>query len=97
MRRCSNTYPSARTTASSPLPSCCARRVDASTICNHTQIDMLFLDRMKAIVDYERVLAAHPGDRDYLREARRMGFADKYIAKRYWNTDELRLWPAPGR
>ncbi|HIR08427.1 MAG TPA: carbamoyl-phosphate synthase large subunit, partial [Candidatus Pullichristensenella stercoripullorum] len=63
------------------------RGVDASTICNHTQIDMLFLDCVKKVVDYERVLAAHPGDRDCLVRAKRMGFADKYIAK-LWNTDE---------
>ena len=63
------------------------RGVDASTICNHTQIDMLFLDCVKKVVDYERVLAAHPGDRDCLVRAKRMGFADRYIA-RLWNTDE---------
>ena len=63
------------------------RGVDASTICNHTQIDMLFLDCVKKVVDYERVLAAHPGDRDCLIRAKRMGFADRYIAK-LWNTDE---------
>ena len=63
------------------------RGVDASTICNHTQIDMLFLDCVKKVVDYERVLAAHPGDRDCLVKAKRMGFADRYIAK-LWNTDE---------
>ena len=63
------------------------RGVDASTICNHTQIDMLFLDCVKKVVDYERVLAAHPGDRDCLVRAKRMGFADRYIAK-LWNTDE---------
>ena len=63
------------------------RGVDASTICNHTQIDMLFLDCVKRVVDYERVLAAHPGDRDCLIRAKRMGFADRYIAK-LWNTDE---------
>ena len=61
--------------------------MDASTICNHTQIDMLFLDCVKRVVDYERVLAAHPGDRDCLIRAKRMGFADRYIAK-LWNTDE---------
>ena len=60
------------------------RGVDASTICNHTQIDMLFLDCVKRVVDYERVLAAHPGDRDCLVRAKRMGFADRYIAK-LWN------------
>ena len=63
------------------------RGVDASTICNHTQIDMLFLDCVKRIVDYERVLSARPGDRECLLAAKRMGFADKYIAK-LWNTDE---------
>ncbi len=63
------------------------RGVDEGTICNLTQIDMLFLDRVKAIVDYERVLRAHPGDRECLYTAKRMGFADKYIA-RLWGVSE---------
>ena len=67
------------------------RGVDASTICNLTQIDMLFLDRIKAIVDYERVLAEHPGDGECLREAKRMGFADKYIAK-LWGVSEEEIF-----
>ena len=67
------------------------RGVDAGVICNLTQIDMLFLDRVKAIVDYEKVLAANPGSTDCLRHAKRMGFSDKYIAK-VWNCTEEEVY-----
>ena len=32
--------------------------VDLSLICNRTQIDMFFLDKIKKIVDFERELGA---------------------------------------
>ncbi len=53
--------------------------VDHSTICNLTQIDMLFLDMIKKIVDFEKVLEENVGDVSVMRQAKRMGFSDKYI------------------
>lgn len=53
--------------------------VDPSIICNITQIDMFFLDKMKKIVDYEKVLEENIGNVDILHEAKKMGFCDKYI------------------
>ncbi len=61
--------------------------VDHSRICDATQIDMLFLDKIKNIVDFEKVLAANPKDFDVLKRAKKMGFSDKYIA-RLWKMTE---------
>ncbi len=63
--------------------------VDHSTICNITQIDMFFLDKIKNIVDFERVLEApdNKNNISLLREAKKMGFGDKYIAQ-LWKTTE---------
>ncbi len=67
--------------------------VDPSLICNRTQIDMFFLDKIKKIVDFERELERAPHDSATLREAKRMGFSDSYIAE-LWNTteDEVYGW-----
>ncbi len=39
------------------------------------------MNKIKNIVDYERVLAAHQGDGELLHEAKHMGFSDKFIAQ----------------
>ncbi|MCI8525180.1 MAG: carbamoyl-phosphate synthase large subunit [Oscillospiraceae bacterium] len=59
---------------------------DLGVICNATKIDMLFLDKIKNIIDYEAVLKARRDDPEVLRGAKRMGFSDQYIA-RLWETD----------
>ncbi len=63
--------------------------VDHSRICNITNIDMFFLDKIKNIVDYERVLEADgaSGDIELLKTAKKMGFCDKYIAH-LWKMSE---------
>ena len=61
--------------------------VDHSTICNITQIDMLFLDKIKNIVDFERVLENNICDTEHLIQAKKMGFSDKYIAH-LWKVSE---------
>jgi len=61
--------------------------VDASRICDITQIDMFFLDKIKKIVDFEKVLENNIGDVSVLYEAKKMGFCDEYIAK-LWNMKE---------
>ncbi len=60
---------------------------DLHEIARVTKIDMLFLDAVKNIVDYEAVLSAKPMDVETLREAKRMGFGDKTIA-RLWQVGE---------
>ncbi len=65
--------------------------VDYSRICNITQIDMFFLDKIKRIVDFEEELKAAPGDPALLREAKRMGFSDPCIA-RLWGMEEKEIY-----
>ncbi len=64
---------------------------DLGVICSATRIDMLFLDKIKNIIDYENELKANTGDMDRLWGAKRMGFSDQYIA-RLWHTtsDDIR-------
>ncbi len=63
--------------------------VDHSRICNATQIDMFFLDKIKNIVDFERILENPEtrGDVKLLYKAKKMGFSDKYIAQ-LWEMKE---------
>ena len=63
--------------------------VDHSRICNVTQIDMFFLDKIKNIVDFEKVLEQpeNVGNIALLHKAKKMGFCDKYIAQ-LWNIAE---------
>lgn len=52
---------------------------------------MLFLDKFKNIIDFEKVLSAHPRELSVLREAKRLGISDKYIA-RVWNMAESEIF-----
>ena len=61
--------------------------IDLREIFNITKIDMFFLEKIKNIVDFERVIKDHKDDTDILYQAKRMGFSDKYIAK-LWETTE---------
>ena len=61
--------------------------VDLGLIYNATKIDLLFLEKFKNIVDFEKVLAAHPKDAVVLRDAKRMGVSDRYIAERWGMTE----------
>ena len=65
--------------------------VDLGLIYNATQIDMLFLDKIKNIVDFEKELAAHPGDQNILYRAKRMGLSDRYISS-VWGMKEEALY-----
>ncbi len=67
--------------------------VDHSTICNATQIDMFFLDKIKNIVDFERILenSDNKGNVDILYKAKKMGFSDKYIAQ-LWQMKEEEVY-----
>lgn len=46
-----------------------------------TKIDMFFLDKIKNIVDYESQIKSNKKNTDVLKQAKRMGFCDEYIAK----------------
>ncbi len=52
-----------------------------------TMITPYFLESIKKIVDMEGVLKNNVNDTDSLKAAKKMGFADKFIAK-LWNTSE---------
>lgn len=64
--------------------------VDLGVICNVTKIDMLFLDKIKNIIDYENALKENPGKPGLLRGAKRLGFSDSYIA-RLWGAAEAEI------
>ena len=61
--------------------------IDLLIIYNHTQIDMLFLEKFKNIVEMESVVAASKGDIETLKDAKRMGFSDKYIGQLWGMTE----------
>lgn len=65
--------------------------VDHSRICDITQIDMMFLDKIKNIVDFEKELEANVGDVSLLKQAKKMGFSDQYLAQ-LWNMQEEDLY-----
>ena len=65
--------------------------VDLALIYNNTKIDMFFLEKFKNIVEMERTVAAHPFDEATLREAKRMGFGDKYIGM-LWGATEHEMY-----
>jgi len=56
-----------------------------------TKITPYFLDELKNIVAYETVLKENPLNAEILKEAKKIGFSDKYIAKS-WDTDETNVW-----
>ena len=65
--------------------------VDLLIVYNHTKIDMLFLEKFKNIVELENVVAAAKGDKEALRDAKRMGFSDKYIGQ-LWGMSEAEVF-----
>ena len=65
--------------------------VDPSLICDITQIDMFFLDKIQKIVDFEKELEGQRGNVALLKEAKRLGFSDAYIAE-LWDTQELAVY-----
>ena len=56
-----------------------------------TKITPFFLESFKKITDMEASLKAAKGDLALLREAKKMGFSDKYIAK-LWETSEIEIY-----
>ncbi|MDE6095151.1 MAG: carbamoyl-phosphate synthase large subunit [Muribaculaceae bacterium] len=67
------------------------RGVDAGIIYNRTKIDMFFLDKIKNIVDFEKVLKENPMDAGVLSDAKMMGFSDKFIG-RLWGKSEAEIY-----
>ena len=67
------------------------RGIKPMVICSMTKIDMFFINKLKNIVDYEKVLKESPGDLEVLKKAKKMGFSDKYIGL-CWKMNELELF-----
>lgn len=64
---------------------------DLGVIWNATKIDMLFLDKIKNIVDFEKELIENKFSIKTLKEAKKMGFSDTFIAK-LWETTEIDIY-----
>jgi len=56
-----------------------------------TAITQLFLECIEKIAAFEKNIADAPMDTEVLRQAKGMGFSDKYIAK-LWNCAEQQIW-----
>ena len=67
------------------------RGVDKGLINNSTKIDMLFLDKIKKTVQFEQELINNKDDIETLKQAKKIGFSDKYIAK-LWNKEENEIY-----
>ncbi len=67
------------------------RDVDIGLINNITQIDMFFLEKLVHIVKLERKLEGNVGNIDVLKELKKVGFSDKYIASK-WNKAEEEIF-----
>ncbi len=67
------------------------RHIDAGLICDATQIDMLFIEKIRHIVELEKLAADHPMDAEVLRYVKKYGFSDRAVAK-FWNTTEDAVW-----
>ena len=57
----------------------------------NTAIDPLFLRKLRNIIEMERELWEHIGDMDTLYRAKRIGFADREIA-RLWGISEIEIY-----
>ncbi len=53
-----------------------------------TAITELFLENLKMIVDFEKVITDNKGDIETLKEAKKIGFSDKFIAMLWGMTDD---------
>ena len=67
------------------------RGIGIDEIHERTMITELFLESLKKITDMEKKLAAGRGDTELLREAKKMGFGDEYIAK-LWGMEETEIY-----
>lgn len=61
------------------------RGIEVDEIYEITKIDKLFLDKILGIVEFENVIKSNVNNVVVLKQAKRLGFADSYIAK-CWNT-----------
>lgn len=67
------------------------RNIDLGLIYQTTKIDMFFLEKIKNITKWERILAENAGDLEILKIVKKMGFSDKYIAQ-VWKKEEEEIY-----
>ena len=67
------------------------RNIDLGLIYQTTKIDMFFLEKIKNITKWEKILAEHVGDLEILKAVKKMGFSDKYIAQ-VWKKEEEEIY-----
>ncbi len=67
------------------------RGVSVDKIHGITQITAYFLEAVERIVAMEAKLKANVGDEEVLRQAKKMGFGDKFIGK-LWNMKEIDIY-----
>ncbi|MBQ9925465.1 MAG: carbamoyl-phosphate synthase large subunit, partial [Clostridia bacterium] len=67
------------------------RGVDPIIICEATKIDFFFVDKMRNIVAFEKVIAENKGCTCVLRDAKKMGISDKYIGG-VWGMSEKEIF-----
>ena len=65
--------------------------VDPALVCDVTQIDLFFVDKIRKIVEFEKELAAGKGSLPLLRQAKRLGFSDAAIAG-IWGMKEQEVY-----
>ncbi len=68
-----------------------ARGVTVEEVHKITQITPYFLESILKIVEMEETLKANAFDIETLRQAKKMGFSDKYVA-RMWKTQEMDVY-----
>ena len=67
------------------------RGMDPMLLSSVTKIDLFFVEKIGNVVRYEKVLRENVGDLTVLREAKKMGISDRYIAK-LWNMTEQEMF-----
>ncbi len=67
------------------------RDITPAALAKATMIDVIFLDKLKNIIDLEREITANPHDIAMLKRAKRYGFCDREIGV-LWNTTEDAVW-----
>ncbi|MFI3333112.1 MAG: carbamoyl-phosphate synthase large subunit [Rikenellaceae bacterium] len=67
------------------------KKCDLGMIYNASKIDMFFLEKFCNIIKFEKKLDENVGDIETLKEAKRMGFSDKYIGQR-WGKSESEMY-----
>ena len=64
---------------------------DLGLIADATKIEMLFLEKIKNIINMEETVRNAKFDVQVLYDAKRMGFSDNFISK-LWSVDEIEVW-----